>query len=98
MGSTTILVTLFTGFLIGMGSGVNVVTARYLGAGQHREVSRTVHTSVILLLITGLLLLGFGTEKLRPQHWGQRQAVAFVIDSPFNNSSGLFGFSPGWPG
>ena len=28
VGSTTILVTLFTGFLIGMGSGVNVVTAR----------------------------------------------------------------------
>ena len=61
VGSTTILVTLFTGFLIGMGSGVNVVTARYLGAGRHQEVSRTVHTSALLLLITGLLLgaLGF---------------------------------------
>ena len=53
VGSTTILVTLFTGFLIGMGSGVNVVTARYLGAGRHRDVSMTVHTSAILLLITG---------------------------------------------
>ena len=53
VGSTTILVTLFTGFLIGMGSGVNVVTARYLGAQQHQAVSKTVHTSAILLLITG---------------------------------------------
>ena len=60
VGSTTILVTLFTGFLIGMGSGVNVVTARYLGAGQHKDVAQTVHTSAILLLITGFLLLGFG--------------------------------------
>lgn len=60
VGSTTILVSLFTGFLIGMGSGVNVVTARYLGAGQHRDVSKTVHTSAILLLITGILLLVFG--------------------------------------
>lgn len=60
VGSTTILVTLFTGFLIGMGSGVNVVTARYLGARQHQVVSKTVHTSAILLLITGVLLLAFG--------------------------------------
>ena len=60
VGSTTILVTLFTGFLIGMGSGVNVVTARYLGAGRHKDVSSTVHTSAILLLITGALLLAFG--------------------------------------
>ena len=32
VGSTSILVSLFTGFLIGMGSGVNVVVARYIGA------------------------------------------------------------------
>ena len=57
VGSTTILVSLFTGFLIGMGSGVNVVTARYLGAGRHKDVSQTVHTSAILLLATGVLLL-----------------------------------------
>ena len=60
VGSTTILVSLFTGFLIGMGSGVNVVTARYLGARQHQDVIQTVHTSAILLLITGILLLVFG--------------------------------------
>lgn len=60
VGSTTILVSLFTGFLIGMGSGVNVVTARYLGARQHQDVIKSVHTSAILLLITGVLLLVFG--------------------------------------
>ena len=56
VGSTTILVTLFTGFLIGMGSGVNAVTARWLGAGRPRDVSETVHTSAILLLAAGAAL------------------------------------------
>ena len=60
VGSTTILVSLFTGFLIGMGSGVNVMTARYLGAGRRRDVAETVHTSAILLLLKGLLLCLFG--------------------------------------
>ena len=60
VGSTAILVTLFTGFMIGMGSGVNVTVARYLGAGRHRDVSETVHTSALLLLITGTLLLALG--------------------------------------
>ena len=33
VGSTTLLVSLFTGLLIGMGSGVNVAVARGLGMG-----------------------------------------------------------------
>ncbi len=60
VGSTTILVTLFTGFLIGMGSGVNVTTARYLGAGRPKDVSETVHTSAILLGAAGCFLFLFG--------------------------------------
>ena len=60
VGSTTILVTLFTGFMIGMGSGVNVVVARYLGAQKHRDVSESVHTSAILLPAAGLILLALG--------------------------------------
>ncbi len=60
VGSTAILVTLFTGFMIGMGSGVNVTVARYLGAERHRDVAETVHTSALLLLITGGLLLALG--------------------------------------
>lgn len=36
VGSTTILVTLFTGVLIGMGSGVNVRVAQFIGAGEKK--------------------------------------------------------------
>lgn len=37
VGSTTLLVTLFTGILIGMGAGVNVRVAHELGAGNKRH-------------------------------------------------------------
>ena len=60
VGSTAILVTLFTGFLIGMGSGVNVVVARYLGAEQPRDTSEAVHTSAVLMTLTGLILFALG--------------------------------------
>ena len=60
VGSTTILVSLFTGFLIGMGSGVNVTVARYLGARQDKDVSETVHTSAIVVPGAGVLLLALG--------------------------------------
>ena len=49
VGSTTILVTLFTGFLIGMGCGVNVIVARQLGARQHKDLKDTIQTAFILI-------------------------------------------------
>lgn len=57
VGSTTTLITLFTGFLMGMGSGVNVMVARYFGAQSRKDVEETVHTSVILCLLTGVVIL-----------------------------------------
>lgn len=66
VGSTTTLVTLFTGFLIGAGSGVNIVTARFLGAREDEEVRTTVHTSAILCLLIGLALLAIGELTARP--------------------------------
>lgn len=60
VGSTSILVSLFTGFLIGVASGVNVLIARYLGAKSHDALTKTVHTSAILCLVIGLLLAAIG--------------------------------------
>ena len=56
VGSTTLLVTLFTGFLIGMGSGVNVQTALALGAKDKKKVESTIHTSVVLCTIIGFAI------------------------------------------
>ena len=66
VGSTAILVTLFTGFLIGMGSGVNALVARYLGADSREETDQTVHTAAILCLIVGGVLLALGMVLARP--------------------------------
>ncbi len=60
VGSTTTLVTLLTGILIGMGGGVNALTARFFGAQQQKDTSEMIHTSAIVCLALGLLLLGLG--------------------------------------
>ncbi len=61
VGSTTILVTLFTGFLIGLGGGVSVLTARFYGAQHPQDVSETVHSALLVCLAAGAALLAIGT-------------------------------------
>ena len=65
VGSTTILVTLFTGFLIGLGNGINVLIARYLGQRNSKNVHDALHTSFVLSVIMGIILflLGFFFSK-----------------------------------
>ncbi len=67
VGSTTILVSLFTGFLIGMGNGVNVRVAFHLGEKNDKDVSEAVHTSLVLCTVAGiaiLLICFFGAKPL----------------------------------
>lgn len=56
VGSTTTLVTLFTGFLIGIGCGVNVRVALHLGARHERDAENAVHTSLILCTLSGVII------------------------------------------
>lgn len=56
VGSTTLLVSLFTGFLIGMGGGVNVRVAHKLGVGDAKGTEETVHTAALICLVAGLIL------------------------------------------
>ena len=56
VGSTTLLITLFTGFLIGMGSGVNVRVAHQLGAQNKKAASQSIHTAFVLCLMAGLFI------------------------------------------
>ncbi|MDO4853540.1 MAG: MATE family efflux transporter, partial [Clostridia bacterium] len=66
VGSTATLVTLFIGFLIGIGAGVNVVTAHYLGADMKKDVFETVHTAFPLSFVAGLVILLLGQLFSRP--------------------------------
>lgn len=56
VGSTTILVTLFTGLLIGLSGGVNVLVAHARGEKNPEKTSDTVHTSAIVSLAAGILI------------------------------------------
>lgn len=56
VGSTTILVMLFTGFLIGLGSGVNVIVAKHIGAKDTTKTKHVIHTSFLICLIAGIII------------------------------------------
>ena len=54
VGSTTTLIFLFTGFLMGLGSGVNVLVATHFGARSEKNVRESIHTSFLVCLIAGV--------------------------------------------
>lgn len=60
VGSTGALINLLTNMFIGFSVGANVLVARYYGADKPDEVSETVHTSVMLSIIGGVLLAVIG--------------------------------------
>ena len=57
VGSTTLLVSLFTGLLIGIGSGVNVAVARGLGLRNREQVENTIHSSFLICAVAGVIML-----------------------------------------
>ena len=66
VGSTTTLVMLFTGFLVGLGAGVNVLVARFVGARDEKNTHETVHTAALLCLLIGIVMLGLGQLLAKP--------------------------------
>lgn len=66
VGSTGALTSLLVNLFIGLSVGVNVLVARYYGARQEEEVSKTVHTSVIAGVGGGILLAIVGIAAARP--------------------------------
>lgn len=66
VGSTTTYVALFTGLLIGMGTGVNAVMAQRIGAGDDEGTSRTAHTAFIISAIFGVVVAALAMGLARP--------------------------------
>ncbi len=67
VGSTSSLINLLTNLFIGLSIGANVLVARYYGAKQEKELNATIHTSMLLSLISGVILtvIGvFGAHKI----------------------------------
>ena len=65
VGSAAMLVTLFTGFMIGMGGGINVLIARYFGSHNTKALRETLHTGLVLCFLMGLLMMGVGIGLAR---------------------------------
>jgi len=55
VGSTGSTVNLIVNLCIGLSIGTNVVVARYIGEQNTEGIRRTVHTSILLSIISGLL-------------------------------------------
>lgn len=66
VGSTSILVMMFTGFLIGIAAGINVLTALHFGAKNAKELSVTVHTAALFSVLIGVGLSVFGIAIAKP--------------------------------
>ncbi len=66
VGSTSALNNLIVNLFIGLSIGVNVLVARYYGAGQTRDLYETVHTSMLTAAISGVALIFLGMGLSRP--------------------------------
>lgn len=60
VGSNTALINLLTNLFIGLSIGANVVAARHYGAKAWDDLRRTVHTAMLLSMLSGALLLVLG--------------------------------------
>lgn len=56
VGSTSSLINLLINVFIGMSIGTNVLVAHFFGANREKELGETVHTSIALSLLSGVVL------------------------------------------
>ena len=60
VGSNTALINLLTNVFIGLSVGANVLVGRFYGAKQEKDLAETVHTSMLISLISGAFLTVIG--------------------------------------
>ncbi len=66
VGSTGALINLFVNVFIGFSIGTNVLVAQYFGARDEKSVRDTVHTSVLLGVVGGFILIVAGLLLAEP--------------------------------
>ena len=65
-GTSGIVVNIFVGFFVGVSSGAGVVVAQQFGAGNEKNVSDAVHTSIAISILSGIVLTIVGLLIARP--------------------------------
>ena len=64
VGTIGPIINILIGFFMGLSSGAGVVISQYYGAGQHDKVQDSVHTSILMTLLLGLILTGVGLSMI----------------------------------
>lgn len=68
VGSSSMLITLATGWLIGISNGVNTQVAYYIGGDDLEKEKQSVATGIVLCLITGILTTALCLGVAAPVH------------------------------
>ncbi len=66
VGSTSSLTNLIINLFIGMSQGTTILVSRYFGARNKEGMQRTVHTAILLSILSGIFLAIFGVAFARP--------------------------------
>lgn len=65
VGSTSSLINLLVNLFIGLSVGANVLASRYYGARKSVALSRTIHTAMLLSMLSGIFLTVVGAAGSR---------------------------------
>ena len=60
VGSSTSLINLLINLFIGLSIGANVIAAKHFGAKNYARIQKTVHSSIVLAVISGLCITFVG--------------------------------------
>lgn len=65
IGATTPLIDLLLNLFLGLSVGATVLIARYFGAGMNKDLSETIHTAILISVISGVFLTVVGVVFAR---------------------------------
>lgn len=60
IGASTPIVNLLVNFFMGLSVGATVLIAKYFGAKREQDLSQTIHTSIVISLVAGIILTVIG--------------------------------------
>ena len=66
VGSTTSLINLLVNMFMGLSVGANILISRYYGARREQDIHETVHTSITVAAIAGIVLAVVGNIFAKP--------------------------------
>ena len=66
VGTTGTVINLLVGFFVGVASGATVIISQYFGANDRDNLSKSIHTSMALGIVGGIIIMVIGIVTARP--------------------------------